>query len=356
VPFSTIKYPYNLWISLSVIFLFLLLVYSYASAIIAPFLIGILGAYAFHVPMNTLQQYKIPRDIAAFFIVFMLVVIIYFFLMGMIPLVKTNIVLFIKNYPIVHEKIEEWLMPYVPQIKTLMKRVPQKDISYELQNYVSQGLSFLAQFISSLFKTTFALANIIALSVLTPFVMFYALKDWNAICDVFKSLLPYRYKESILHQCHLLDTTLSAYVRGQSLVCLCLMVGYMVFLSLLNIPNALFLGILTGFLAFIPYVGVSIGFLMTLTTAFEQFNDVNDFIKLIAVYICLAGVESYFLTPKLVGSRIGLHPVLIVFCLLLLGSTFGFLGVIFALPLSAVISVLGRSFIEWYRYHFVHPH
>jgi len=187
-----------------------------------------------------------------------------------------------------------------------------------------------------------AVFNLVSLVVITPVVAFYLLRDWDRIVAKIDGWLPRAHAETIREQVGLVDETLAGFVRGQSTVCMLLAVFYAVGLSVLGLPFGAVVGLATGLLSFIPYVGMLSGFAVGLGLAIANFSDPVDIGLVVAVFLVGQVVEGNFLTPKLVGDRVNLHAVWIIFALLAGGALFGFVGILLAVPVAAVIGVLVR--------------
>ena len=174
---------------------------------------------------------------------------------------------------------------------------------------------------------------------LIPVVMFYLLRDWNMILDRIDDLLPRRWRPKVRTIGHEIDGVLGEFLHGQLLVMVALAIYYSVALSIARLDHALAIGILTGVLVFIPYVGFGLGFMLGMLAAILQWNGWPGFLAVVGVYGFGQLLENYVLVPFLVGDRIGLHPLAVIFALLAFGALFGFAGVLMALPVSAALLV-----------------
>jgi predicted PurR-regulated permease PerM len=185
---------------------------------------------------------------------------------------------------------------------------------------------------------------------LIPVVMFYLLRDWNMILARIDDLLPRRWGPKVRSIGREVDGVLAEFLHGQLLVMLALAAYYSIALSLVRLDHAAAIGILTGLLVFIPYVGFGLGFLLGMTAAILDFHGWPGFFAVLAVYGVGQLLESYVLVPFLVGDRIGLHPLAVIFALLAFGELFGFAGVLMALPVSAALLVglrhLRRAYVN----------
>jgi predicted PurR-regulated permease PerM len=191
--------------------------------------------------------------------------------------------------------------------------------------------------------------------ILILFVLFYLLIDWDHFFALLKQLIPIRYQVTAQTLVSETDGLLSQYLRGQMLVILIMAVFYSAGLSLTGMQGALGLGVFTAIVIIIPYIGIAIGLVLAVLSVILQFGFSSELIVVLVIFGIGQVLEGFFLTPRLVGERIGLHPVAVLFALLIFAKLFGFFGVLLALPASAIVLVLIRfawSLYEqstWYR-------
>jgi predicted PurR-regulated permease PerM len=178
--------------------------------------------------------------------------------------------------------------------------------------------------------------------IITPIVSFFMLLEWDNIIARADLLLPRKQAPTIRQQIRLIDQTISAFVRGQFSVCLVLIVWYSVTLSLIGLEAGLLIGLGAGLISFIPYVGAMAGIIVGVGIAIIQFDSMSPIAMVATIFLLGQIAESYVLTPRLVGDKVGLHDLWIIFALLAGGSLFGFVGVLLAIPTAAVIGVLIR--------------
>jgi predicted PurR-regulated permease PerM len=195
-----------------------------------------------------------------------------------------------------------------------------------------------------------ALVNLLSLLFLTPVVTFYLLRDWERVVNAIDSALPLDHADTIRRLAHESNAAIAGYLRGQALVCITLGSIYAIGLSLVGLQFGLVIGLIAGAISFIPFVGTFVGAVMALGMALVQFPpDWWGVAKVAAVFLFGQALEGNVLSPKLVGDRVGLHPVWIMFALLAGGSIFGFTGVLIAVPVAAVIGVIVRHLLHRYR-------
>jgi predicted PurR-regulated permease PerM len=206
-------------------------------------------------------------------------------------------------------------------------------MSSTLETVLTSGSSVIAGFVNA---------------VLILFVMFYLLIDWDHFFKLIRKIVPLRAQNTVHHLAMHADGLLSQYLRGMLIVISIMSIFYSVGLSVIGIKGAAALGVFTALMIVIPYIGITLGFTLAILAALLQFGPGGAIIGVLVVYGLGQFIEGFFLTPRLVGERIGLHPVAVLFALLLFGKLFGFFGVLLALPTSAVGLVLLQY--GWSRY------
>jgi predicted PurR-regulated permease PerM len=211
------------------------------------------------------------------------------------------------------------------------------------------ALAWIGNLLSQIWGGGVALLNLVSLLVITPIVMFYLLRDWDSIVETVEDWLPRRLAPVIREKTIEIDEVLSGFLRGQFSVCLLLGALYAIGLTLVGLDFGLIIGFITGLISFVPYFGMLIGFAVGLGVAIAQFSDWQPIAMVAGVFVVGQFLEGNFITPKLVGDRIGLHPAWIIFALLAGGALFGFTGILLAVPAAAVIGVLGRFSIQQYK-------
>jgi predicted PurR-regulated permease PerM len=208
-------------------------------------------------------------------------------------------------------------------------------------------------------QSSFAVVNLLSLIFITPVVAFYLLKDWDRIITKIDHLLPREFAPVVRQQIAEVDSTLAGFIRGQTNVCLFLATFYAIGLSLTGLKFGIIIGIITGFFAILPYVGIAFGLTLGISVAFFQFTDHYSVLYVLFVFMIGQFIEGNFITPRLVGEKVGLHPVWIIFGMLAGATLFGFVGILIAVPITAVIGVFVRFIIKQYLdsklYHGAHP-
>ena len=318
------------------------------SAILLPFVAGIAIAYFLDPLVNRLAQLRMPRGLAAFVVLTLFLTLLVLVIMLVVPILEAQVLDLAARLPSLlaaARREAEDLMQMAQQ------RLSPEDFA-KLREAVGGKLADMFAVLGSVFRDVvtrgLALANLLSLVFVTPVVSFFLLRDWDRILVRLDGWLPRAQAATIREQALRIDEILSAYLRGQLSVCVVLGIYYAVGLTLLGLNFGSVIGLLVGVLAFIPYVGFAVGFVLALLLALTQFSDQHHVLYVVALFVAGMTIEGNLLTPKLVGERVHLHPVWVVFALLSFGTLFGLLGVLIAVPMAAVIGVLVRFALSRY--------
>jgi predicted PurR-regulated permease PerM len=224
------------------------------------------------------------------------------------------------------------------------------DLQSEATQWAGKGLAVAGGIAGALAERGVAIINLLGLLFITPVVTFYMLRDWEKLVASIDGALPLDHADTIRKLTTESNAAIAGFMRGQALVCLSLGTFYGIGLTLVGLQFGLVIGLIAGAISFIPFVGTFVGGVMALGMALAQFPpDWIGVVKVAAVFVVGQMLEGNFLSPKLVGDRVGLHPVWIMFALLAGGSLFGFTGVLIAVPVAAILGVVARHFIARYR-------
>jgi predicted PurR-regulated permease PerM len=318
------------------------------SAILLPFAAGIAIAYFLNPLVNRLERLGAPRGLATLLVLVLFLTLLVLVIMLVVPILEAQVLDLAASLPnllALARREAESLMEMAQQ------RLTPEDFT-KLRDAVGGKLADLFAVLGAVFRDVVtrgvALANLLSLVFVTPVVSFFLLRDWNRILARLDGWLPRAQAATIRDQARRIDEILSAYLRGQLSVCAILGIYYAVGLSVLGLNFGSIIGLLIGVLAFIPYVGFAVGFVLAMLLALTQFSDQHYVLYVAALFVVGVIVEGNFLTPKLVGERVQLHPVWVVFALLSFGTLFGLLGVLIAVPMAAIIGVLVRFGLSRY--------
>jgi predicted PurR-regulated permease PerM len=319
------------------------------SDILLPFVVALLVAYFLDPAADKLEKLGLSRTSATAVITCIFFAVIALIGVILLPIIGDQLVLLVEKIPTYIEKAKT---EYGAQLKQLIATVSNGSAEQAEQmvtDYSGQVLSVVGGVAANLLQSGAAFLSLISLMFITPVVSFFVLRDWDVMVAKIDTWYPRKNAKVIREQLDLVDKTLSGYIRGQSNVCMILAVFYGSSLSIVGLDFGLLIGITTGVLTFLPYVGMFMGMTAGLTVAFFQYGlDAESLITVAAVYIVGQVIEGNFITPKLVGESVGLHPVWIIFGLLAGGTLFGFVGVLIAIPVTGIIGVLARFLLSIY--------
>jgi predicted PurR-regulated permease PerM len=311
--------------------------------ILLPFVAGMALAYLFNPLANRLERLGVDRLLAALVIIGVFVLSFIVLLLLIVPILGGQSVAFIENLPTYIGKLQSVLAD--PSRPWLQRVLGDKMTSADpaLGDLVSQGAGWIAAFLKSLWSGGQALVSIFSLVVVTPIVAFYILYDWDRMIAKVDGWVPLPHRETVRELATEIDRAIAGFVRGQTGVCLILGSFYAVGLTLAGLNFGLLIGLVSGLITFVPYVGSMTGLVLAGGVAVAQFWPAwGSILMVMAIFFAGQFIEGYILQPKLVGERVGLHPVWLMFALFAFGYLFGFVGMLLAVPLAAAIGVILR--------------
>lgn len=317
--------------------------------VLAPFLVAALFAYLGDPVVDRLEP-KLGRTPAVVVVFVITVTILLAALLLLVPLLEQQITAFIRRLP---EHLE-WLQRRILPVLRSLFGVERQDLfdAAHLREVLAahwrEAGGIAAVVVSTLSRSGMTLVNWGVNMVLIPVVLFYLLRDWDLLVARVRELLPRGIEPTVSGLARESDEVLGAFLRGQLTVMVSLGAIYSIGLAIVGVDLSLLLGMLAGLVSFVPYLGFILGVLSSGIAAVVQFQDWSALVWVFAVFGFGQLVESFVLTPWLVGDRVGLHPVAVIFAILAGGQLFGFTGVLLALPVAAVIMVWVRHLHEHY--------
>jgi predicted PurR-regulated permease PerM len=318
------------------------------SSVLTPFVAGLAVAYFFDPVADRLEEAGASRGLAAGLVILTFLGLATIILVLLFPLLQSQILGLIARVPDLIDLLRERAAPVLELLNEKLSSGQMDNLQGAAKSYAGNVLTWLGGMLKDLWSGGMAFFNVLSLIVITPLAAFYLLRDWDKIVARFDHLLPRRSADTFREQFAAIDDTIAAFVRGQASVCLVLGTYYAIGLTLAGLDFGLLVGLGTGLLAFIPYVGATIGLVTGVGIALSQFSDWMPVVVVAVIFLAGQTAESYILTPKLVGERVGLHPIWVIFALLAGGALFGFTGVLLAVPVTAVIGVLVRFGLSRY--------
>lgn len=304
----------------------------YLSPILTPFLLGALLAYVTQPLTKRLDTLGFPHVLSVISIFLGMIIFLILLLLLLVPFIYTQTSIFIDNIPNMVAWFQDTLLPKISEyvnlsfLKTTITDNSAKSLGL-ITGILHSGHTFIEWTI-----------NII----LTPIVMFYLLLDWDQIVDKIKGFLPQGNKKHIIKFATEANDVLGVFLRGQLIIMLFLCFFYGLGLSLIGLKGGFIIGIIGGILSIIPYFGSIFVLIASIVAALVQYGTLNELLWVLAIYSIGHIIEGYILTPYLIGNRLGLHPVVVIFAIMAGGTLFGFFGVLLALPVSAVMVVFYR--------------
>jgi len=316
--------------------------------VLLPFVAGMAVAYMLNPVADRLQRWGASRTLAAGIIMAVFVVLGALLLLLLVPALQSQIASFAARLPHYLDVLRDSFTLWVQRIEMRIAPEDAERLRAAAAEFSGRVVSWLGSLLSGLWSGGLALVNLISLIVITPVVIFYLLRDWPRLLAQLDGWLPREHAETIRSLVREIDATLAGFARGQAIVCLFLGTYYSIGLSLVGLDFGLVVGIAAGLLSVVPFLGTIGGFLTSVALALLQFSDWRWVVATAGVFLLGHVIEANFLSPKLIGERVGLHPVWIIFALLAGGALLGFLGVLLAIPLAASIGVLARFGLRRY--------
>jgi predicted PurR-regulated permease PerM len=348
-PAGALSSRWRFWAGVAAGFLLLLWLLN---DILLPFVVGAVVAYFFDPVVARLQVAGLSRTWATTVVTIIAVLAAVGVAMAVVPPVFGQLQALIVKAPQFAVQAVQRVQPMIEPVRDKMGLPPLglQELQTEATQWAGQALAVVGGIAGKLAQRGVAIINLLGLLFLTPVVTFYLLRDWPKVMAAIDGALPLDHADTIRHLARDANAAVAGYVRGQALVCLCLGTIYGVGLSLVGLQFGFVIGLMAGLISFIPFVGTLVGATLSIGMALAQFPpDWMGVVKVAAVFVIGHALEGNFLSPKLVGDRVGLHPVWIMFALLAGGSLFGFVGVLIAVPVAAVIGVVARHLLG--RYH-----
>jgi predicted PurR-regulated permease PerM len=317
------------------------------SDILLPFVAGMAIAYLLDPLTNRLERLGVNRRLAALLIVGLVVLAIIAILLVIVPVLANQLYALIANIPGYVTRLQALLLASeVPWLRELLGAGDTKTIG----DLVSQGAVWLAGFLRSLWAGGRSLISIFSLVVVTPVVAYYLICDWPRIVVTVREWIPLAYRDSVHGVLHEIDAAIAGFVRGQTGVCLILGSFYSVCLTVVGLNFGVLIGLISGLISFIPFVGSMTGLVLAMGVAIAQFwPEWTPIVAVLVIFLVGQFIEGYILAPKLVGESVGLHPVWLMFAMFAFGYLFGFVGLLVAVPVAAAIGVVLRFALRQYR-------
>ena len=311
--------------------------------ILAPFLAGIILGYLGDPIVDRLETYKLPRSVGVIVVFLVFGVIIGAAVLVVLPLVVGEFIKLIRDIPAALAWLQQTASPFIVaqfgvdpfdvKLDTVAARV--------VENWQEAG-GVVGTILSQVTQSGFAFLGAVGVVGLTPVVAFYIMRDWDDIVLQIREMVPREIEPTFVKLCTECDEVLGAFLRGQLLIMFLLGCIYAIGLYMVGLDLAILIGMLSGLASIVPYLGFFVGIIAATIAALFQFQEPIYLLYVAMVFGVGQALEGWVLTPWLVGDKIGLHPVAVIFAVLAGGQLFGFVGILLALPVAAVIMVFVR--------------
>src|SRR5690625_916718 len=313
--------------------------------VLTPFFISVLIAYIVNPLVGQLERLKIQRSLAVAIVFALAFGLIAVALLIIIPVLVREIADFMGRLPGYIESLRQTVLPWLEarlDIELNLQAIDVAKVRELIQGYFSNIAGVAGNVLGFMTESGGRFIIWISSVVLIPLVTFYLLRDWQALMKTLRDIVPRNIEPTVVALARDCDEALSGFLRGQLMVMLALGVIYAIGLWLVGLNNAVAIGMIAGLVSFVPYLGAIVGALLAGTTAVIQDFSLPFLLSVAVVFVAGQLIESFVLTPRLVGDRIGLHPVLVIFTVMAGGQLFGFAGVLLALPAAAAGTVIVR--------------
>lgn len=320
------------------------------SSMLLPFVLGMAVGYLFDPVVERMTKWGIPRAAAAGGLVLAAFALGITLIVLLAPLVVEQAFRLAVKLPAYVMSLYDLSAPFLLRAATAAGIGDTVDLAPTLTAAAERIAGPLTALVRGLLGQGLAFVNVALLLAITPLVAFYLLRDWPRIVAEVDGWLPRAHADTVRAQARAVDHVLAGFARGTAMVCLTLGIFYAIALSAVGLESGLFIGLASGAVSFIPYVGTVFGLLTSVGVALYQFWPRWPMVAVVfAIFVTGQLLSDYVLTPRLVGDRVGLHPLWVIFGVLAGGELFGFVGILLAVPACAVIGVLLRFTIEQYR-------
>ena len=319
------------------------------SSILFPFLVGIAAAYLLDPLADRLERMRFSRVAATSLIATGLFLLLALIVLVLLPPLANQGAQLAKELPDYLEGLRDDILPILTQLVDRFSLATDLSATGMLKEQSGRAIEVFVTWVTSLLQSGVALLNLVALMFVTPIVTFYMLRDWDRMTAAIRNLVPPDNLSTFDHLGERIDEVLAGFIRGQGLVCTFLALFYGLGLWMVGLKYGLIIGLFTGIMSFVPFIGMALGLVVGLSVAAFQFQDIFMVALVAGIFGLGQFIEGNLISPKLVGSRIHLHPVWVIFAVLAGTALFGIIGTLLAVPFAGVLGVLIRFWIERYQ-------
>lgn len=328
----------------------LALLWLHIPSVVVPFVIAFILAFALDPVMNFLAKcIKLPRSISAIVVILLFIFMVLGALFMLVPIVYSQIYILVKKIPAYRAFVDESMIPYVVnKVNNIDPKIADSARETFTQS-VDDIFAIFVGMLNNLWGYTIATINVIICIFLIPVLLFYFLRDWGGIKESFYSYFPKNSQKLVKSIFSDIGSVLSSYIRGQLFVCMIWSIYYYVAFSIMDLDLAFILAIMSGLAPIIPVVGATIALISSLVVGYFQFGAGAEIIYILVIQVFGSMVDGTYLTPKIIGSRIGLSPVWIVFSVFTMSYILGPVGLLLGIPTAGIVSVILRYATQNYK-------
>jgi len=335
----------KIWLGVAAALIAFLVVFQ---SILLPFVAGLALGYFLDPLADRLEKWRVPRGVAAISLLVAFLLVMVGILLLLLPLLQSQVAELVAKVPDYAARIQAGVANLAHMVEANLSADDMAKLREGVTAYAGTALGWLGGLLQGLVGGSLAFFNLMALLFVTPVVAFYMLRDWDTFVASIDRLLPREHAHTIRDQARRVDDTLAGFLRGQATVCILLGLFYAMGLTIAGLDFGFTVGLISGLISFIPYVGSMFGLVASVGLALIQFDSWLHIGVIAAIFVAGQAIEGNLLTPVLVGDRVGLHPVWVIFALFAGAALLGFLGMLIALPVAAVIGVMVRFAIDRY--------
>lgn len=334
------------WIATTIAFITVIILFK---GVLLPFVLGVAVAYLLNPIVNKMGDIGIARAPAALMILGGFMIFLLAFIGIVSPILYRELVQFSKDLPEYIEKFWAMMTPITAKLDQYIGGTDAKSIETLLKDNAGSAANAAKFILSKLAAGSQAVIDMLSVAVFMPIVAYFMMAEWPAVTKWVRDLMPRHSEETIMGLLRQIDTKISGFVRGQISVAVVLGVSYAVMLTLAGLKYGFLIGLMSGLISVIPMVGSAVGLVVSVAVAWFQAGDIMFVLLIAGIFLGGQVIEGNFLTPKLVGDSVGLHPLWVFFALLAGGSMLGILGMLLSVPVAAVVGVLLSFAIQRYK-------
>lgn len=321
-------------------------------AALTPVFFALLVSYALDPLVDRFEAARLPRSLGIAVLLSLVILALGLFVFFVLPIVISDLFELARTLALALGRLVEYARPWLESHGVVLPpsvEAALQDLSSHAVSLAREALSPVGDMVSAAVGGTVSLIGTLGTLVMVPVFAFYFLHDFDRIMLLWRDLLPHSVRDDVVSLARQVDGVLSHFVRGQLTVMAIMTALYAVGYSLIGVPLAVPIGLLAGFLTFVPYVGSTVALVLGLLMVLVHFTGFGQLLAVVSVYVAIQTLDGLVITPRVVGGKLGLSPVWVLFALMAFGQLFGFVGVMLALPASAVIKVFVVEGLVRYR-------